>query len=269
MDNFILPTKNSWCPGCGNFGIQNSLRSAVSQLDKSKSVLVSGIGCHGKMADYVNMNSFYSLHGRAIPSAVGIKMGNKELDVICSVGDGDAYSEGIAHLIHAAKRNSDITVLVHDNHVFSLTVKQVTSTTPKGFPGSTTPKGNPDDPINPLEMMLSVGATFVARGYAGKPDHLTKLILEGVRHKGFSFIEILQPCVAWYNTYPDYNERTYEMEEEYFSLEKAKEKVREWDYSNKNNISLGVFYREEKETFDEKVGEIFPVNTQEILERSK
>ncbi len=270
MDNFILPTKNSWCPGCGNFGIQGALTDVVSNLDKRKTVLVSGIGCHGKMADYLNINSFYSLHGRAIPTGVGIKLGNEDLDVICSVGDGDAYSEGIAHLLHAARRNSNITVIVHDNHVFSLTVKQRTATSPKGFPGSTTPKGSTEEPINPLEMMLCGGATFVARSYSGRKEHLAKIILEGVKHKGFSFIEVLQPCVAWYNTYLSYNERVYEMEEGGFSEEVAREKAKEWDYNNnESKIALGVFYKEEKSTFEEQTGGVSFVDTKAILEKSK
>ena len=269
MDNFILPTKNTWCPGCGNFAIQKALGDAVSNLNKDKTVLVSGVGCHAKIADYVNMNSFYSLHGRAIATATGVALGNKELDVICCVGDGDTYNEGMAHLIHAARRNSNITVIVHDNQVFSLTVKQATATSPRGFEGTTTPKGNPDDPINPLELMLASGATFIARGYAGKPEQLTNIILEGVKHKGFSFIEVLQPCVAWYNTYPDFNERTYEMEEQFLPLEQAKEKMAEWDYANQNRIPLGVFYKKEKPTIGDQVGDIFKPDMSSFLEQSK
>ncbi len=269
MENIILPTKNTWCPGCGNFAIQNALKEALMEIDRNNTVVVTGIGCHGKMADYLDVNTFYSLHGRAIPSAVGVKIGNEELKVICCVGDGDAYSEGIAHLIHAAKRNSNITVLVHDNHTFSLTVKQATSTSPKGFKGSTTPKGSIEDPINPLDMMLSVGATFVARGYAAKIEHLKSLILQGINHQGFSFIEILQPCIAWYNTYPAYNERVYEMEEENLSLEDARKKAREWDYNSEEKIALGVFYKKEKQTLEEQMGKVFKVNTEELLEKSK
>jgi 2-oxoglutarate/2-oxoacid ferredoxin oxidoreductase subunit beta len=264
----ILPTKNSWCPGCGNFGIQNALKEAVSKIDKRKTVVVTGIGCHGKMADYLDVNTFYSLHGRAIPSAVGVKIGNEDLEVICCVGDGDAYNEGIAHLIHAAKRNSNITVIVHDNHAFSLTVKQATSTSPRGFKGSTTPKGSIEDPINPLEMMLSVGATFVARGYVGKPDHLERLISEGIKHKGFSFIEVLQPCIAWYNTYSTYNERVYELEEE-LSFDEALKKAKEWDYNSEERIALGIFHKKEKKTLEEQMGEVFKVNIEELLEKSK
>lgn len=264
----ILSTKNSWCPGCGNFGIQNALKEAILKIGKEKTVLVTGIGCHGKMADYLDVNTFYSLHGRAIPTAAGVKIGNENLEVICCVGDGDAYSEGIAHLIHSAKRNSNITVIVHDNHAFSLTVKQATSTSPRGFKGTTTPKGSIEDPLNPLEMMLSAQATFVARGYAGKPDHLQNLILEGVKHQGFSFIEVLQPCIAWYNTYPLYNERVYEIEGG-FSYEEALKKVREWDYNSEEKIALGVFYKKEKETLEKQMGGVFNVDIEELLEKSK
>ena len=160
----------------------------MSSFDKDKMVLVTGIGCHGKMADYLNMNSFYSLHGRAITTATGVKIANNNLDVICCVGDGDTYNEGIAHLIHAARRNVNITVIVHDNHVFSLTVKQATATSPRGFVGTSTPQGSPDDPINPILMMLSIGTSFVARGYTGNVNHLSGIISEGIKHNGFSFI---------------------------------------------------------------------------------
>ncbi len=269
MENFILPTKNTWCPGCGNFIIQKSIETVVGNLKKENLVLVTGIGCHGKMADYLNINSFYSLHGRAIPTATGIKIANSNLDVICCVGDGDTYNEGIAHLIHAARRNVNITVIVHDNHVFSLTVKQATATSPKGFIGTSTPKGSPDDPINPLLMMLSVNASFVARGYTGKGEHLSQIILEGVRHNGFSFIEVLQPCVAWHNTYPDYNERTYEIEEKDLTLEEGIKRAKEWDYSNSNKIPLGVFYKQEKPTLDSQLGDIFKPDMNSFLESNK
>lgn len=266
MDNLILPTKNTWCPGCGNFAIERVLKEVFETIGKNNSVLVSGIGCHGKMADYLNVNSFYSLHGRAVATAEGVKIGNEKLNVICNVGDGDTYNEGVAHLIHAGKRNSNITVIVHDNHAFSLTVKQATLTSPKGFVGTTTPKGSVEDPVNPLDMMLSVGATFIARGYVGKEEQLKRIILEGVKHRGFSFIEVLQPCVAWNNTYLDYNQRTYEIEEEFLSKEEARKKIEEWDYNNKESrIPLGIFYKKEKPTFEEQLGDVFEVNSDEII----
>ncbi len=270
MSQTILPTKNTWCPGCGNFGIQGALKDVIESRDKRKFVLVTGVGCHAKMADYMNVNSFYSLHGRAIPSAVGVKAGNEELDVVCCAGDGDSYNEGIAHLIHAGKRNSNITLIVHDNHAFALTVKQATMTSPRGFVGSSTPSGSFQDPINPLDMMLSIGTTFVARGYAGKKEDLTRIINEGINHQGFSFIEVLQPCVAWHNTYADYNERTYNMEKEFLSLEEAREKAREWDYnSTESRIPLGVFYKKEVATFENQMKKSSFVDVGELLEKSK
>ncbi len=250
MDNLTLATKNTWCPGCGNFLLFSSLKKAITGLRKRKDfVLVSGIGCHAKMADYINLNTFYGLHGRAIPVAQGIKAGNPNLKVICSSGDGDSYNEGISHLIHAAKRNSDITVIIHDNHNFALTVKQFTSTSPKGFKGSSSPQGSIEEPFNPLELMLASGATFIARGYAGKKDHLADVIEKGINHKGFSFIEVLQPCVAWFNTFEKYNQRVYE--KKIASNKEAFSVIREWDYKDGGKIPIGVFYKIQKPFFEE------------------
>jgi len=252
--------KNTWCPGCANFGILASLKQAVFSLidsgaKKENIVLVSGIGCGSKIIDYVDLNSFSSLHGRPIASGEGIKIGNPNLKVIVSTGDGGAYNEGISHLIHAAKRNTDITVLVHDNRNFALTTSQFTATSPKGFKGKSTPEGSIEEPFNPLKLMLSAGATFIARGYAAKTEHLKNLIVKGVQHRGFSYIEILQPCVSFFNTYDDYNKRTYEMAEDNFSLEKkALKKIEEWNYNDKKaRIPLGVFYKIRKPSYEEQL----------------
>ncbi len=257
MDKLTLSTKNTWCPGCGNFPLFEGLKKGIRKLEKKGEkrenfTMVSGIGCHGKMADYIGINSFYGLHGRAVPVAEGIRAANPDLKVLISSGDGDSYNEGIAHLVHAAKRNIDITVLIHDNHTFALTVKQFTSTSPKGFKGSSTPEGSVETPINPLKLMLASGATFVARGYAAKMDHLADLIEQGIAHKGFSFIEILQPCVTWFNTYEKYNEKVYEYETgKELTREEAMNVVGEWDYNNGDKIPIGLFYREEKPAFEE------------------
>lgn len=260
FEDLTLDTKNTWCPGCGNFLLFDALKKALISLEKKGEkrenfVLVTGIGCHGKIFDYINLNSFYGLHGRAIPLATGIKLGNKNLKVICSVGDGDTYSEGIAHLVHAAKRNSDITVIVHDNHNFALTCKQFTLTSPKGFVGSSTPEGNIENPLNPLELMLVSGATFIAREYVSQRDQLTETLVSAINHKGFSFVEVLQPCVAWFNTYEKYNERTYRYKKKSSSFNKkdAFSIIREWDYENGDKIPLGVFYQEKSASFEEQV----------------
>ncbi len=258
-----LNTKNTWCPGCGNFGIERALGEAVEKIGVEKTVLVAGIGCHGKIVDYMNMNTFCALHGRAIASAEGVKVGDSSLNVICCVGDGDTYCEGLEHFIHAAKRNADITVLVHDNRNFALTARQFTATSPRGFKGGSTPKGSTEPPFNPMKIALASGASFIARGYSSKTEHLTDLIQKGVEHKGFSFIEILQPCVAWFNTLSEYNERVYEVEGP-LSAEESKRIIEEWDYESESPIAIGLFHKEDRPAYEENVNRK-SVSVEEIL----
>lgn len=251
--------QNTWCPGCTDFAILEAVKRAISELiekgiPKENFAFTCGIGCHAKVFDYLNLNSFYGLHGRCIATAQGIKLANPNLKVLAFVGDGDTYNEGISHLIHAAKRNTNITVLVHDNRNFALTVSQFTATSPKGFKGSSTPKGSIEEPINPLELVLASGATFIARGYALKVEHLKDLIKKAILHKGFSFLEILQPCITFFDNRKFYEERIYGLEEkDLISKEKSLMKIREWDYSSgeKSKIPIGIFYQIEKPTFEE------------------
>ena len=251
--------KNTWCPGCFNCGIETAFKRAVSELveegrDFNKFVILSGIGCHAKIVDYVNLNSFYSIHGRVIPPATGIKVANPDLKVIGFQGDGDGYNEGMEHLIWAAKKNTDITVVIHNNRVFALTTGQYTGTSPKGFPGRSTPKGSIEEPFNPLELMLASKASFVARGYAGKVDHLKDLMKEAIKHKGFSFIDILQPCVTYFNTNELYNKNIYELAKRYNcgDYSSALKKAGEWNYSSEDKkIPIGLFYLQERETYEE------------------
>jgi len=257
--NFITSAQNTWCPGCGNFSIQHTLKNVFTDLEKAgtgpdRIVLVSGIGCHAKIADYMNVNSFYAIHGRAIPVATGIKLANPDLSVVCCVGDGDAYAEGLDHLIFAAKRNIDITVLVHDNRVYGLTVGQYTPTSPLGFKGKSTPDGTIEHPINPVELMLAAGSTFVARGYSRKIDQLKTLISRGIGHQGFSFIDVLQICATFFPAADYYNERVYDLPPyDITDFTLACEKAKEWDYNADAPISLGIFYEKTGGRFDEKV----------------
>ncbi len=255
--NLKTYAQNTWCPGCGNFGVLVALEKAISlliqekKIKKEEIVLVSGIGCGSKIIDYLNLNSFSALHGRPIASAEGIKIANPNLTVIVSTGDGGTYNEGISHLIHAAKRNIDITVLVHDNRNFALTTSQFTATSPKGFKGKSTPEGSIEEPFNPLKLMLSSQATFIARGYALKVEHLKELIIKAIEHKGFSFLEILQPCVSFFDTTEDYNKRVYKIEDkDLFSEKEALKKIEEWNYnSQKSKIPIGIFYKKEKPVY--------------------
>jgi 2-oxoglutarate ferredoxin oxidoreductase subunit beta len=248
-DDLTTYHENTWCPGCGNFGLFNALKKAVQTLEKKgvprgKLIQVVGIGCHGKTFDYLAVSGFAALHGRALAVAQGIKLANPDLKVFADVGDGDSIGEGLEHLVFAAKRNADITALIHNNGVYALTTGQVTPVSERGARGPSTPLGNPEDPLNPLALMLEAGATFVARGYAGKVDHLADLIVRAVEHEGFSYIDILQPCVSFNNTYEKYNKTTEIMAEMPATYDDAVRAVKRRD-----RLLLGVFLETKKRPF--------------------
>jgi len=264
----ITDTQNTWCPGCGNFSLQHTLKNILAGLEQEgKSlddvVLVSGIGCHAKIADYLNINSFYALHGRAVPVATGIKLANPELTVICCSGDGDSYAEGLDHLIFAAKRNIDMTVIIHNNRVYGLTTGQYTPTSPLGFRGKSTPMGTVEYPFNPLELMLASGATYIARGYTKKMDLLRTLIHDGIVHKGFAFIDVLQICATFFPLTDYYTPRVYELKDhDPASFDAACAKVKEWDYNSDAPIGLGAFYQRTLPTFDTRMA-VKPVSDED------
>ncbi len=257
--NLNTKAKPTWCPGCYNFQILAGVKTAIGkQLATNKAkkddfALVSGIGCHAKLFDYINLNGINTLHGRVLPTCLGIKVGNPNLQVLGFSGDGDAYAEGMEHLIHAARYNADIKYIVHDNQVFALTVGQPTPTTELGFKDKTTPLGVKLKPINPIKLMLTAGASFVARVFADASQ--VEWVLESaLQHKGFAFIEIMQPCLVFH---PDIGvkDKTYSLEEKGHnktSMEEALKKAEEFDYNKVNKIPLGIFYQEERETFEEK-----------------
>jgi len=252
FNDLSTPTKITWCPGCGNFAVLNAFKNAVVKLDidPTQIVVVSGIGCHGKIDGYINVNSFHTIHGRVLPLATGIKLANPSLLVVGFSGDGDAYAIGIGHLPHAARRNVDIKYFVHNNMIFGLTTGQFTPTTPKGVKTRSTPYGNPESPLNPLLIALACNASFVARGFVGDIKHLTWLFVEALKHKGFAFIDILQPCVTFYNTYDYFKERVYRLEETNYkpdNLLRAIEKAMEWG----DKIPIGIFYKEIRPVFRE------------------
>ena len=242
--------ENEWCPGCGNFGILKAFRGAVKRLerdgiDRGRVVVVAGIGCHGKLPDYIEQPSFHTIHGRVLPTLTGIKLANPDLLPVGFSGDGDALNEGMEHLIHAAKRNSDVALFLHNNEVFGLTTGQFTATTPRGMRTRTTPLGNPEDPVNPCLLALVSGATFVARGFAGNTKQLEELMYEAITHRGFSFLEILQPCVSFNNTWDVLREKVHDAD--------TAEGFEEAMSIAMDGFATGVIYRVEKETFEEQL----------------
>lgn len=248
--------ENKWCPGCGNFGILSAMKQAFAELGVSpdKLLIVSGIGQAAKTPHFLRCNMFHGLHGRALPVATGAKIANHELTIVVNSGDGDCYGEGGNHFLHAVRRNIDITLLVHNNKIYGLTKGQASPTSDMGTVTRIQHHGVISEAFNPLAVALALGAGFVARGFSGNPEHLTGLIKEGVRHKGFSLIDILQPCVSFNhtNTFKWYKDRAYDAAKEGHtpdSFEQAMKKAREWG----DRIPLGILFRQEKPSFTDRV----------------
>jgi len=249
----------TWCPGCGNHGIGIAIKSALTQMNLSPSDIsvVFGIGCSGNMNDFLNAYAIHSLHGRSIPTAIGIKLANHKNPVIVIAGDGDCYGEGGNHFLHACRGNHDITVIIHDNRVYGLTTGQAAPTAQKGYRSKSTPSGIIEVPLNPLALALTQGASFIAQTFAGNVTHLTEIIKLAVQHKGFSLVNVLQPCVTFnkINTYKYYQERSYLLPKEYQSgnLEQAMTKTMEL---NEEKFPLGIVYQDDRPAFTDQLTQI-------------
>ncbi len=244
----------TWCPGCGLFGVFDALKRAAANMGLAPEdvVVVTGIGCHGRMNNYFYSYGFHGLHGRAMPVATGIKLVNPKLTVIGVSGDGDAYSIGLGHFLHAVRRNVDITYIVVNNRLYSLTQGQMSPTTMFGMVTISTPFGSKDFPIEGPVLALAARGTFVARGFSAEAGHLAFLIEKGMRHKGFAFIDVLSPCVTYnkLNTFEWYKKNTFMIEKEpdYSPGDKSKA----WEILNRDDrIAVGLLYEEEKPSYEE------------------
>lgn len=250
QSSFLTNHMPTWCPGCGDFGIWTSLKDALVKLNigPDDGVCVYGVGCHGNMYNWMKVYGFIGLHGRTLPVAQAIKSVNHKLPVIVISGDGDGLGEGGNHFLHAAKRNPDLTVILHDNQVYGLTTGQASPSAKQGFKTKSTPEGVTDNPINPLALAITAGATFVARGFSGDTQGLASLMTQAIQHQGFSIVDVLQPCVTFdkVHTYQWYRERVYYLNDDYNPLHKvaAFEKSLEWG----DKIPLGVIYKEDRPT---------------------
>jgi 2-oxoglutarate ferredoxin oxidoreductase subunit beta len=202
---FRNKVKPNWCPGCGDFTVLASMQRAFANLGKvpEEVAIVSGIGCSGRIAGYVNSYGFHGVHGRSLPIAQGLKLANRDLTVIASGGDGDGFAIGMGHTVHAIRRNVDITYIVMDNQIYGLTKGQTSPRSEMGFKTKSTPNGSIESAISPMEMALTVGAGFVAQTVSSDLKGMTAIIEAGIQHKGFSLINVYSPCVTYnkINTY--------------------------------------------------------------------
>lgn len=250
----------TWCPGCGDWGIGACIKNALAQLGHNPSSIgiVFGIGCSGNMNDFLNAYALHSLHGRALPNAIGMKLANHEMPIIAIVGDGDCYGEGGNHFMHACRGNHDITVVVHDNSVYGLTTGQAAPTAQKGFKSKSTPEGIIEVSLNPLSLALTQGATFTAQGFAGAVPQLIELIKAGIQHEGFSLVNVLQPCVTFnkINTYEYYREKSYNLALDYDPTNFEQALTKAIEPTSYEKFPLGILYQSSRPTFTQSLPQL-------------
>lgn len=246
---FDVPEKPQWCPGCGDYSILGAFKTAITELgiDPHRIVVVTGIGCGSKIAHYVRAYGFEGLHGRILPLAEGIKMANPKLTVIGIGGDGDGFSEGGNHFVHAPRKNVNYTYMVQDNHIYALTTGQTSPTTPKNLPNKTSPTEQLYEEYKPLPAALINGCTFVASCFAGNMRHTADMMKKAIQHKGFAFLNIYQPCVTWnnVNTYQWYMQKCYDIQKEGHdasNFDAALAKALEPYRNGFERLPIGMFY---------------------------
>ena len=250
--------KPTWCPGCGNFSQYRAIRQALVELEipPEEVVVVSGIGCSSHMPNFLDTYGLQTVHGRGIPVATGIRLANPRLTVLVYGGDGDIYGIGGNHFLHACRRNVDIITIVSDNFVYGLTTGQASATTPVGTITRTTPRGSIENPVNPVAVALSAGATFVARAFSGDLQHLSWVIKEAIAHRGFAFVDVLSPCITFNKnqTFDFFRDKVFKVEDQGHNIEDFHGAL---DYANQfsiqEKIPIGIFYQiENKTTYEER-----------------
>ena len=256
VNDYASPIRPTWCPGCGDYGIWNALKRALAQsgLAPHQVLVVSGIGCGSKTPDYTNVNGLHTLHGRPVPAAMGAKLANHALQVICVHGDGDGYGEGLSHFLNAARRNVDIVDILQNNRVYGLTKGQYSPTSPQGFHSKTSPDGAIEQPVNPLALALAGGATFIARAFTLDLEHTIDVLVRAIEHRGYALVDMLQACVTFNRAYAyDFlRPRVRKVEEEGYDrgdFDVAWKKAWEWG----ERIPTGVIYETQRPAYGDQV----------------
>lgn len=249
---FVTNNPTSWCPGCGNFSILDSINQVLFDLGyKPQDILmVSGIGQAAKLPHYINAHGLNTLHGRAVPAALGAQVANDALKILITSGDGDTYGEGGNHFMHNIRRNLDVVHIVHDNQVYGLTKGQGSPTTALGQKTRLQFDGMRHEPLNPVALAISLGCSFVARSFSGDPKHLQTMITAAMRHKGYALIDVMQPCVSFnhVNTFKWYKERAFYIPETHDPTDKVKAFELAQTFGD-DGIPMGILYLNEKPTF--------------------
>ncbi len=288
LSDYRTPVFADWCPGCGNFGIHTAVQMALVelQLEPHRVVVVSGIGCSGKTPHFTNVNGVHTLHGRALPFAVGIKLANPDLEVIAAGGDGDGLGIGVGHFVNTGRRNVDMVYIVHDNAVYGLTKGQASPTLRLGMQTKSLPTPNINAAVNPIALALVSGYTFIARAYAYDVNHMKSMLVQAIKHRGLAFVNIQQPCPTyndintkdWYSGLDRTDAKTGKPKPRVYKLEEtgwnpvvrspeeemdktveALKKSMEWG----DKIPVGVFYQNELvPTYDVRMSKRIPFYSQ-------
>ena len=271
--DFATATPSWWCPGCGDFGVLASLKSACAELSLNPKdvAFISGIGCSGKISGYLHSYAFHGVHGRALPVATAVKLANNGLTVIAAGGDGDGFAIGAGHFLHAVRRNANITYIVMDNQTYGLTKGQSSPTSDLGYVTGTSPGGNPDAPLNGMAVALSAGGTFIARGFSAQPKKLIDLIKAAIEHPGFSVVEVMSPCVTYnkHNTFAWFKDNVFDVTQ-----------IEGYDNTNRQHafealtaegkIPLGIIYQTQRASFDDLVlGDKPPLTTADVYDTGR
>ena len=255
----VYPHNPTWCPGCGDFAIWASIKKGIEGTGspREKIAIFYDVGCSGDMADFLAYWGFHTLHGRALPTAVGAKLANHDLKVVIVIGDGGCYGEGGTHFLNLMRGNHDITVIVHNNHRYSLTTGQMSPTTDKGTKTKSTPEGSVEEPLNPIAISLTNHASFVAREFAPDIPRLAQRITEGIGHIGFSIIDVLQPCPVFnpVQNHEWYRQRMVKLEE---LGHNPNDRKAAWNQVMRDDdkLPIGLFFQESKPAYHEQVSEL-------------
>ncbi len=262
VKEFNTDNKPTWCPGCGNFGMFEALKRAYTELgwEKRDFAMFWGIGCHGNGADFYDVQGFHALHGRSLPPATAYSLTRPDQHTVVEQGDGDGYGLGLGHFVHTCRRNVDLTCITHNNQIYGLTTGQASPTSDHLMHTVSTPGGVLEQPVNPIGLALSEGATFIARGFAGDIPHLTELYKAALTHRGFALVDVFQPCVTWnkINTFKWFRERVYKLEDEGWD---TTDRVKAFELSlasfreltctpEECRVPIGIIYKEDgRETY--------------------
>ncbi|GGM71640.1 2-oxoglutarate ferredoxin oxidoreductase subunit beta [Halarchaeum rubridurum] len=230
--DFKSDKQPTWCPGCGDFGTMNGIMKGLAETGNSPddTFVVAGIGCSGKIGTYLRSYALHGVHGRALPVGTGVKIANPDIEVVVAGGDGDGYSIGAGHFIHAVRRNIDITYVVMDNRIYGLTKGQASPTSRPDFETATTPEGPKQPPVNPLALALSAGGSFIAQSFSSNALRHQEIVQKAIEHDGFSIVNTFSPCVTFndVDTYDYFRDSIVDLDEEDYDptdREAAKEKI--------------------------------------------